>query len=128
MFIIAVVSSVGQTGHIGIVEVDVGGFGRLAIGVVVAVVMVMVVMMVARVGHRVCPRQTSHRLLHVGVVRRRLHLQRALRGVGLVAVGPPVTTIHKMVTEESAVPLWRNAHSKNTRAWTCYSVAEQTCH
>lgn len=51
MLIVTMVSSVGQTGHVGIVEVDVGGFGRLAVGVVVAVVMVVVVMMVVGVGH-----------------------------------------------------------------------------
>lgn len=50
MLIVTMVSSVGQTGHVGIVQVDVGGFRRFAIGVVVAVVMV-VVMMVVGVGH-----------------------------------------------------------------------------
>lgn len=74
VFVVTMVSSVGQTGHVGIVEVDVGGFGRLAVGVVVAMVMVVVVMMVVGVGHRIGSRQASHRLLHVGVVRRRLHL------------------------------------------------------
>lgn len=105
MFIVAMVSSVGQTGHVGIVEVDVGGFGRLAVRIVVAVVMVVVVMMVVGVGHCVGSRQAPHRLLHVGVVRRRLHLQRSLCGVGLMAVGSPMTTIHEMVTEESAITL-----------------------
>ena len=105
MLIVAVVSSIGQTGHVGVVEVDVGGFGRLAVGVVVAVVMVVVVVMVVGVGHGVGSRQPSHRLLHVGVVRRRLHLQGALRCVGLVAVGSPMTTVHEVVPEEAAVTL-----------------------
>lgn len=74
MLIVTMVSSVGQTGHVGIVEVDVGGFGRLAVGVVVAVVMVVVVMMVVGVGHCIGSRKASHRLLHMGIVRWRLHL------------------------------------------------------
>lgn len=51
MLIVTMVSSIGQTGHVGIVEVDVGGFGRLAVGVVVSVVMVVVVMVVVGVRH-----------------------------------------------------------------------------
>lgn len=74
MLIVSMVSSVGQSGHVGVVEVDVCGFRRLAVGVVVAVVMAVVVVMVVGVGHCVGSRQASHRLLHVGVVRRRLHL------------------------------------------------------
>lgn len=49
-------SSIGHTGHVGIVQVDVGGFRRFAIGVMVAVVMVVVVMMVVGMGHCISPR------------------------------------------------------------------------
>ena len=82
VLVVAVVvpSSVGQTGHVGIVQVDVGGLGRLAVGGVVVVV----AMVVVRVGHGIGPAETPHRLLHVGVVRRRLYLQGPLGGVGLV--------------------------------------------
>lgn len=87
MLIVAVVPTIGQAGHVGVVEVDVGGFGRLAVGVpvvvvvVVVAVMVMVVVVVVRVGRAVAvvvlrhgTAQSAHRLLHVGVVWRRLHL------------------------------------------------------
>lgn len=30
MLVVTMVSSIGQGGHVGVVEVDVGGFGRLA--------------------------------------------------------------------------------------------------
>lgn len=106
MFVVAMVSSVGQTGHVGIVEVYVGRFGRLSVGVVVAVVMVVVVvMMVVGMGHCIGSRQASYWLLHVGVVRWRLHLQRALSGIGLMPIGSPMTTIHEMVTKESTITL-----------------------
>lgn len=74
VLIVTMVTPVGQTGNVGVVEVDVGGFGGLAVGVVVAVVVVMMVMVVVGVGHCVGPRQPSHRLLHVGIVRWGLHL------------------------------------------------------
>lgn len=105
VLIVVMVSSVGQTGHVSIVEVDVGGFGRLAVGVVVAVVVMVVVMMVVGVGHGIGSRQASHRLLHVSIVRWWLHLQRPLRSVGLMVVGPPMTTVHEMITKESAIAL-----------------------
>ncbi len=124
VFIVTMVSSIGQTGHVGVVEVDVGGFGRLAVGVVVAVVMVVVVVMVVGVGHCVGSRQASHRLLHMGVVRWRLHLQRSLSCVGLMPVGSSMATVHEMITEESTVTLWRNTQSKTTRASTSYEAAE----
>jgi len=127
MFIVTMVSSVGQTGSVGVVEVDVGGFGRLSVGVVVAVVMVVVVVMVVGVGHCVGSSQASHRLLHMGVVRWRLHLQRSLCCVGLVAVGSAMATVHEMVTEESTVTLRRNAHSQTSSASTSYKAAEQMC-
>lgn len=107
MIVVAVVTSVGQTGHVGVVEVDVCRFRRLVVGVVVSVVMVVVVVvaMVVGLGHGVGSRQASHRLLHVGVVRRRLHLQGSLRGVGLVAVGARMAAVHEVVPKESAVAL-----------------------
>lgn len=105
MIVVAVVTSVGQTGHVGVVEVDVCRFRRLVVGVVVSVVMMVVVAMVVGLGHGVGSRQASHRLLHVGVVRRRLHLQGSLRGVGLVAVGARMAAVHEVVPEESAVAL-----------------------
>lgn len=105
VFIVVMVSSIGNTGHVGVVEVDVGGFGRLAVGVVMAVVMVVVVVMVVGLGHCVCPGQAAHRLLHVDVVRRRLHLERPLCGVCLVSAGPPVAPVHEVVAEEAAVTL-----------------------
>lgn len=74
VLIVTMVTSIGQTGNVGIVEVDVGRFGGLAVGVVVAVVVVMMVMMVVGVGHCIGPRQPAHRLLHVGIVRWGLHL------------------------------------------------------
>lgn len=128
MFIITMVPSVGQDGRVGVVEVDVGGFRGLAVGVVVAVVMVVVVVMVIGVGHCVGSRQASHRLIHVGVVRWGLHLQRPLRGVGLVAVRSPVTTVHEMVTEESTITLRRNVQIKTSRASTCLEAAEHMCY
>lgn len=121
MFVVAMVSSIGQTGRVSIVEVDVGRFGRLAIGVVVAVVMVMVVMMMVGVRHCIGTRQASHWLLHMGVVGRRLYLQRSLCGISLMAVGSPMTTIHEMIPKQSTVALWRNAQSKTTRASSTYS-------
>lgn len=105
MIVVAVVTSVGQTGHVGVVEVDVCRFRRLVVGVVVSVVMMVVVAMVVGLGHGVGSRQASHRLLHVGVVRRRLHLQGSLRGVGLVAVGARMAAVHEVVPKESAVAL-----------------------
>lgn len=71
------VPPIGQAGHIGVVQVDVGGLGGLAVGVVVAMmVMVVVVAMVVvvGVGHGIGTRQSPHWLLHVGVMGRRLHL------------------------------------------------------
>lgn len=53
MLIVPMVSSVRQAGHVGVVEVDVGGFWRFAVGVVVAVVMVV---MLVGVGHCVSSR------------------------------------------------------------------------
>lgn len=116
--VVAMVSSVGKAGYVGVVQVDVGGFGRLAVGVVVSVVMVVVVMVVVAVGvgHGVGAGQAPHRLLHVGVVRGRLHLQGALSGVGLVPVGSAVTSVHEVVSEESAVALRRNAQSETAAA------------
>lgn len=120
VLIVAVVPAVGQAGHVGVVEVDVGGLGRLAVGVgmvvvvVVVAVVVMVVVMVVRVGRPVAvvmlrhgAAQPAHRLLHVGVVRRRLHLQRPLRGVGLVARRPDAVVTHMVdvVAKEAAVAL-----------------------
>lgn len=115
VLIVTMVSSVGQRGYVGVVEVDVRGLGRLAVGVVVAAVVVMVVVMVVVVGHRIGSRQAAHRLLHVGVVRRRLHLQRSLSSVGLVAVGPAMPAVHEMVGEEPAIALRKNGQSKITR-------------
>lgn len=105
MIVVAVVTSVGQTGHVGVVEVDVCRFRRLVVGVVVSVVMMVVVAMVVGLGHGVGSRQASHRLLHVGVVRRGLHLQGSLRGVGLVAVRARMAAVHEVVPKESAVAL-----------------------
>jgi len=116
MFVVAMVSSIGKTGHVGVVEVDVGGFGRLSVGVVVAVVMVVVVMVVVGMGHCVSSRQAPHWLLHVSVMGWRLHLQRALGGIGLMPIGSPMTAVHEVVTKKSAVTLRRNAQSKTTRA------------
>lgn len=87
-------SSVGQTGHVGVVQVDVGGFRRFAVGVVVAVMMVVMVMTVVGVSHCISSRKTPHWLLHVSIMRRGLHLQGALCGVGLMAVGSPMAAVH----------------------------------
>lgn len=105
VLIVAVMPPVGQTRHVGVVEVDVGGLGGLAVGVVVAVAVAVVVVMVVGVGHGVGSRQPSHRLLHVSVVRWRLHLQGSLRGVGLLVVGAPVTAVHEVITKESPIAL-----------------------
>lgn len=88
----------------------------------VAVVMVVVVMMMVGVRHCIGSRQTSNGLLHMGIVWRRLHLQRSLRGIGLMAVRSPMTTIHEMITKESSVTLWRNTQSKTTSAPKTYSA------
>jgi hypothetical protein len=45
---------------------------------------VVVVLIGVLVGHDVGPAETPHRLLHVGIVRRWLHLQGPLGGVGLL--------------------------------------------
>ena len=111
VLIVAVVSSIGQRGYVGVVKVDVCGLGRLAVGVLVAAVVVMVVV----VRHRIGSRQAAHRLLHVGVVRRRLHLQRSLSRVGLVAVGPAMAAVHEMVGEEPAIALHKKGQSVTTR-------------
>lgn len=52
VLVVMMVSSVGQAGHVGVVQVDVGGLGGLAVGVVVAVVVV-VVMGVKKEKHHV---------------------------------------------------------------------------
>lgn len=105
MIVVAMVSSVRKAGHVSIVQVDVGGFGGFAVGVVVSVVMVVVVMAVVGMGHCVGPGQAPHRLLHVSIVGGRLHLQGALSGVGLMAVGSAVTSVHEVVSEESPIAL-----------------------
>lgn len=77
VLVVMMVSPVGQAGHVGVVQVDVGGLGGLAVGVVVAVMVVVVVVvsvMVVGVGHGVGARQPPHRLLHVSVMGWRLHL------------------------------------------------------
>lgn len=126
MFIVTMVSSVGQDGHVSIVEVDVGGFRRLAIRVVVAVVMVAVVVMV---GHRVCSRYASHWLLHIGIMGWRFHLQRSLSSICLVAGGSAMTTIHEMVTEYPAVTLWKNGQIKTNHQGLYFSQpAVQMCY
>lgn len=86
----------------------------MVVVVVVVAVVVVVVVMVVRVGWSVAvvmlrhgAAQTAHRLLHVGVVRWRLHLERPLGGVGLVARRPDamVTHVIDVVAEEAAVAL-----------------------
>lgn len=81
--------------------------GPPAVRVMVAVVVMVVVVMVTvvAVGHGVGPRKPAHRLLHVSVVRGRLHLQRPLRCVGLVAIGSPMTSVHQVVAKQSAITL-----------------------
>ena len=108
----AAAAAVGQRGGVGIVQVDVGGLGRLAVGVVVVVVVavvvvvVRVVVVVVGVRHGVGAAQAARRLLlHVGVVRRRLHLQGPLRGVGLVLLRAAVAAVHHVVAEQAAVAL-----------------------
>lgn len=109
MLVVAVVvSPVGQAGYVGVVEVDVGGLGRLAIGVMVAVVIVVVMVVVGvGVGHGVGSAQASHGLLHVDIVWGRLNLEGPLRGVGLVAIGVMVVPVHvvDVVAEQPAVTL-----------------------
>ena len=104
VLVVAPVPSVGHAGLVGVVEVDVGGLGRLAVGGGVVVMVVMVV--VVGLGHGVGSAEPAHGLLHVGVVGRGLHLQGALSGVGLVRRAP-VVSVHvvDVVTEQAAVPL-----------------------
>ena len=129
MLVVAVVAAVGQAGHVGVVEVDVGGLGRLPVGVAVVVVVAAVVVMVVVVvvvvwvgrpvavvvlGHGTGTAQAAHRLIHVGVVGRRLHLQGPLGGIGLVARRSATVVAHvvDMVAEEAAVALRRKAQGQ----------------
>ena len=103
VLVVAAVPAVGQAGLVGVVEVDVGGLGRLAVG---GVVVMVVVVVVVGLGHGVGPAQPANGLLHVGVVGRGLYLEGALGGVGLVRQAP-VVSVHvvDVVTEQAAVTL-----------------------
>lgn len=103
-----VVDSIGHGGDVGIVQVDVSGLGRLAVGVVVVmmVVVVMVSMVVVAVlSHGVGTVQPAHGLLHVGIVRWRVDLQGPLRGISLVPAVRVAVHVAHVVAEDTAIPL-----------------------
>lgn len=90
--------------------------------------MVVVVVIGVRVGHDVGPAETPHRLLHVGIVRRRLHLQGPLGGVGLLPWRAPVVVpVHMVdvVTEQASIALWRNTQGQTVGDYFLFNTEDE---